>query len=235
MSMKEIINRHIAAKTRAKFPIELRKFALSIHFYSRKAYEYLRSEWRCLPSESTIKSWYRVVDGTPGFTDEAFSALKLMVETKATLKKGRTTKKHGREVVCNLVLDEISIKESVQFLNNEPQGFVNMGAGLCADADNQELANHMLTFMVVGLNGAWKLPIGYFAIRTLTGKERANILKTCLEMLHETGVKLCSLTFDGQSSTITMVKELGANFNYGTSKFQPWFEHPITKEPVYVL
>lgn len=43
----------------AKCPPELQSFAASLHFYSPKAYEYVRKTFmKILPHQSTIRSWY---------------------------------------------------------------------------------------------------------------------------------------------------------------------------------
>lgn len=55
-SLEAIAERFMAKKRRGKFPEELRNFALTVNFYSPKAYMYLRQKWNCLPAMSTIKS-----------------------------------------------------------------------------------------------------------------------------------------------------------------------------------
>ena len=85
---------------------QVRSFALSLHFYSPKVYKYVGETFnKHLLSISTIKSWYRVIDGSPGFTDESFKAIEL-----------RCKEKYG---IVNLVLDEMSIKEEVIYDKKE--------------------------------------------------------------------------------------------------------------------
>ena len=56
---------------------ELRTFALTLHFYSPHAYQYVRKMFdTCMPHPRTITKCYQTIDGRPGFTTEAFSALK---------------------------------------------------------------------------------------------------------------------------------------------------------------
>ncbi|KYN06873.1 THAP domain-containing protein 9 [Cyphomyrmex costatus] len=69
------------------------------------------------------------------------------------------------------------------------QGFVDMGLGV-GDSAVPLTAKHALVFMLVALNGHWKLPIGYFLIDSLSGKERASLLEHCLQLVHETGAML---------------------------------------------
>jgi hypothetical protein len=44
------------------------------------------------------------------------------------------------------------------------------------DSDDIPLAKNALVFLVVGTNGYWKVPLTYFLIDELGGKERANLL-----------------------------------------------------------
>lgn len=55
------------------FTSDLRKFAITLQFYLSKAYDYVRKSFKnVLPHPKTITRWYKVVNGEPGFTDEAF-------------------------------------------------------------------------------------------------------------------------------------------------------------------
>jgi len=87
-----------------------------------------------------------------------------------------------------------------------------------------------LVFLAVGINGYWKLPIGYFLIDGLNGQERANLLQKAIELLPNTGVKINSITFDSTSVNITMVKSLGADLNT-----RPYIINPLRNEPIYIL
>jgi len=83
------------------FTPEMRKFATTLQFYSSKAYNFVRKSFKnVLPHPKTISKWYKVVNGDPGFTQEAFQC----IEEKA---KNET-------VICNIVLDELSIREKIE-------------------------------------------------------------------------------------------------------------------------
>lgn len=97
-------------------------------------------------------------------------------------------------------------------------------------------ASYALVFMAVGLNASWKLLLGYFMIKSLNGDKRANLLTKCYELIADTGVVVNSITFDGASSNLGMVKSLGANVSdVFPSKFQPYFTNPVTKEKQFVF
>lgn len=64
-------------------------------------------------------------------------------------------------------------------------GFVDMGANIDnCDGDNLVHAKNAFLFMAVGINGQWKMPLGYFLIGGLNGNERSNLLSNCLQLIH---------------------------------------------------
>jgi len=56
------------------------------------------------------------------------------------------------------------------------------------------------------VNDAFKVPVGYFLIDGLGGTERANLDTQCLSRLHDAGVLVVSLTFEGSSANLAMLK-----------------------------
>lgn len=217
--MHEMLKRK--RKTKSKYCAQLRAFALTLNFYSTKAYEYARKKFdNLLPESSTIRKWYRSMDGRPGFTDEILRALQYKVRN------------NDKPIICNLVLDEISIRQQVEYDGNRYYGYEDLGFNNSANLDEPVKATSALIFMLVALNAHWKVLISYFLIHSLNGKERASILTNCLELLAKTNIHVNSLTFDGASINLSMCKELGANFELGND-FKPYFINPATKEKVF--
>ncbi|KYN22412.1 THAP domain-containing protein 9, partial [Trachymyrmex cornetzi] len=213
--MNEILKRKKGSKK--KYAPELRSFALTLNFYSSKAYNYVRKKFRnLLPESSTIHKWYSVLNGRPGFTNEVLHTLKCKV------------RKMEDPIFCNLVIDEIGIREQIEYDGNRYYGYVDLGVNSnTTNVDNPLPARNALVFMLVALNNHWKVPLGYFLINLLDGKERASLLEKSLELIHEAGVILHSLTFDGNRVNITMCTNLGANFHVG------YILNPITKEKIF--
>lgn len=135
----------------------------------------------------------------PGFIDEALKTL--------TLK----TKYSGRTIFCNLVIDEMAIRQHLEFDGKTYYGRVDLGNGL--ESDSLEMAKECLVFMVVAVNENWKLPIGYFLTSTLNSSQRCELVRHAMCLLQDTGVNIISLTFDGCSTNVTMAKLLGCNLN----------------------
>ena len=170
--VQQIVSRKI--KGRGKFSEEIRSFALTLHFYSPKAYSYVRRTWaKLLLHPSTIRAWYQVVNSGLRFTSEAFQAISLRTAS-------------SKNIICNLVVDEMAIREQIIFDKKQLHGGIDFGIiRESQDNDNLTTAKNALGVIVVALNESWKVPIGYFLIRGLSGIERANSLIRALQLLHD--------------------------------------------------
>lgn len=104
-SMHEMLSRKMQKKEH--YETELRSFALTLHFYSPKAYNYVRKTWKNLHP----RNWYRVVDGTPGFTKEALDAIKIRTEERENAWKP--------PIIVNVVSDEMVIRKEMVFDKEE--------------------------------------------------------------------------------------------------------------------
>ena len=79
------------------YPEDLRAFAMTLQFYSAKAYDYVRETFNlALPHPRTIRSWYSGVDGDPGFTKQSFTALQA---------KAMDNQAKGKETICTVMFD----------------------------------------------------------------------------------------------------------------------------------
>jgi hypothetical protein len=69
----EMLRRKLANQSTEPYNEDIRSFALTLHFYSPKAYDFLRSSFsKALPHPCTLRNWCSAVGGKPGFTHEAF-------------------------------------------------------------------------------------------------------------------------------------------------------------------
>lgn len=207
-----------------KYPPALRSFALTLAFYSPKAYKFVRSTFHnCLPHLASISKWYKSVNGAPGFSKEALLALKMKRDEAVT---------KNRELLCNLVIDEMAIREQVEWTGNKFTGYVDVGTHI--DSDELPKAKEALVFMLVCLNDAWKIPIAYFLIDGITGSQKAQLVIKCLEFIQESGVTVTSLTFDGLPANFTMASELGANLK-NPNNLKTMFQHPVTGDDIFIF
>ena len=223
----ELMKRLVTQKEKKNpgaYPPELRSFAMTLKFYSAKAYNYVRKSFDLgLPCASVIRSWYSSMNGEPGFTKDAMSALKAKV---------LAAKRDGQEVVCGLMLDEMSIRKHVEWDGKRFRGYVDLGTGI--DDDSLPEATDALVFMAVSVNSSWKVPCGYFLVNGLTGEEKANLTKECITKLHDVGVKVVSFTCDGPTSHHSMLKTLGVKLS--PDKLQAYFVHPCDPDAkIYIF
>lgn len=70
------------------------------------------------------------------------------------------------------------------------------------------------------------MPVGYFSIDALTGAERAELTKQCIEKLASVGVVVVSVTFDGTSTNFTMARCLVADLCPDSEQFSSSFVNP---------
>lgn len=121
----------------------LRTFACTLHFYTPKAYQYVRKKFQtCLPHPRTIRKWYQSIDAQPGFTKESLEAIKLKTANS----------KH--KLVCNLVMDEMAIRQKVEWDGKGMHGYVD----ICKsgpESDSLPIAKEALVFLLTAINGAW--------------------------------------------------------------------------------
>lgn len=217
---KELFSRLLIKKS-GQYPKELRSFAMTLHFYSAKAYNYVRkSLLLSLPHPSVIRKWYSSISGEPGFTTDVFNALKSKVLS-------------GEKVICSLLLDEMAIRKHVEWDGKKFRGCVDVGNNI-DNSDSSPIAREAFVLMLVGLNSHWKVPCGYFLVNGLSGDEKANIIQSCILKLRDVGVDVSSVTCDGSASNLTMIRCLGAKID---GNIMPFFLHPADqtiKIPIFL-
>ncbi|KAL3221091.1 hypothetical protein MRX96_029648 [Rhipicephalus microplus] len=197
-------------KTNKMYPPELRAFALTLHYYSAAAYEYVRSKFNnALPSQRTLREWYKSVNGDPGFTSEAFDFIKNLAKSQ------------DKPLIAALMMDDMAIKKHVQLVGKKVVGYIDLGTGISDDSLPE--ATNVCVFMLVGMNMRLKIPLGYFFIESFSGSERAALTQECLSRLSSIDVEVASLTFDGAASNFTMARCLGADLKYSSPKFDTSF------------
>ncbi|KAF9419514.1 hypothetical protein HW555_004014 [Spodoptera exigua] len=183
-----------------EYPIEIKKFALTLQFLSPKAYEHVRNSFNTvLPHPKTLSRWYKSVDCQPGFTTESLETIK--VRCKLAKKK----------LYASLSIDEMAIRKHVQWDGTKCHGYVDFGAAIDSPSDDSPLATEVLVFMVTCINEAWKIPVGYFLINGLSGSQKANLVTQSIRLLSDTGITVISLTFDGAPANASMAAHLGCN------------------------
>ncbi|XP_039311859.1 uncharacterized protein LOC113005537 isoform X1 [Solenopsis invicta] len=102
---------------------ELRMFALTLHFYSPRAYTYVRKKFNtALPHPKTICKWYKSVNGEPGFNKEALESIKTRAEQV------------DYPLFGALIFDEMSIRQHIEYDGNKYSGYVDLGSEINCDS-----------------------------------------------------------------------------------------------------
>ena len=97
---KMIKNKASGKRSREEYDPVIKAFAFTIQFYSAKGYDYVQETFDlALPSPSTIRKWYSVIDGSPGFSSVVFDALEARFKTE---------RENGKITLCGLMLDEMA-------------------------------------------------------------------------------------------------------------------------------
>ena len=192
---------------------EVRDFSCTLHFYSPKAYNYLRNIFS-LPATSTLRSWVSNVDALPGFSVDAMRYL-----------KKRCSAGNNDYQMAALVIDGMSLKEHVEYDNSIKRviGYVDLGC--FSPSETEELAKEALVVMLVGLRGHWKIPVAYYLVKGISASLQAGIIRETIVQCYAFGLRVTSVTCDGTSHNIKTMELLGASLRAG-EELRAFFKHP---------
>lgn len=191
-------------KSGSRYLEEIKEFAISLHFYSPRAYRFVRKSLN-LPHPSTIRSWAINIDCEPGFLQTGIDFV--------------TKKSTENQKDCAIVIDEMSIKEQLQWDKKNSKFVGHVDYGFIQGEKPGTMAKNALVLMISGLQKPWFVPIAYF----LTNSVKANILKQiiieALNILHEVGAEVHCIVFDGAPKNISMADKLGCNMQNLVGEF----------------
>ncbi|KAM3605598.1 uncharacterized protein V6R79_001603 [Siganus canaliculatus] len=215
---------HLLSRQGVEYTKAQRDFALTLHLHGPKAYHYLRETLKIhLPHPSSLQRWLSSLDAKPGLN-------KMMLD----MLERRRQEAEAKYGCVTLMLDAMAIKKHVQY---DPQtqtmcGFVDMGDHL----NQTDIASEALVFMVVGLQGYWKAPIGYYLTKSLTPETQKVLIVHALEELHQRQIRVVCMTMDGHASNISMCTQLGCDLKATPCEpLKTHFPHPKTCEKVFVM
>ena len=81
---------------------EVKKFALTVHFYSPKAYSYMRKIFS-LPHRSSIRNWVSSVNCEPGFHGNVLQNLSEQLQKRPEMSD------------CTLMMDGMAVRKQVLY------------------------------------------------------------------------------------------------------------------------
>ena len=217
-------NNVTSAPSARRYDDQVKEFALTLYFYSAKAYKYVRSIIP-LPHPSLLRKWLSSVNYEPGFSKEAFTALESKVSNEAIKRD------------CCLIIDAMSIRKQTVWepKNDRYVSFVDFGKGGPVLDDPDTLASEAHVFLLVRTRSYWKCPVGYFLTAKIESTTQAQLIKTALEMAADAGSKVWSVTADGTSVNLSTFELLGCQFGTTYDTFQTKFQHATTGEDVFLI
>ncbi|CAG7731494.1 unnamed protein product, partial [Allacma fusca] len=181
--------------------------ALLLKIKSPKGYRFLReNKLLPLPHESSLK---QLIAGLPcefGYSNFIFDSLRKQMENLPERDR------HGV-----LLLDEMKIKESLQFKKHSQtfEGFIDFGdytgEYLCGGKTRSfEVADHALVLMFRSINSNWAQPVACFASKnSAPGEILAKLAISCILKLEEAGAFVDAIICDGATSNKKTWKTLG--------------------------
>ena len=92
------------------------------------------------------------------------------------------------------------------------------------DDNTFPVATNALVYLLVPINGNWKIPVAYYLTDGLKGKVLANLTRNILTHLHNNSINVCALVCDGCSSNQSLLSELGIKLNHPVNSTS--FAHP---------
>jgi hypothetical protein len=206
-----------------RYTDEIKEFAVTLYFYSPKAYKYVRSMIP-LPNPSLVRKWSSSIKCDPGFIKEAFTSLSNQIHASPDNKD------------CCLVIDAMSIRKQTLWNSEKEQysGFVDRGDEI-PNVKSDVLASEALVFLLVGARSHWKCPIGYFLVDKISAKDQAMLVSKSLEMAAKAGLKVWSVTADGTAVNLRTFEILGCKLSGTYDEMKTSFKHPKTGEDVYII
>ena len=87
--------------------------------------------------------------------------------------------------------------------------------------------------MLKGLKTYWKCPVGYFLTNNCNSEIQRSLLKNCLSLAADHGLRVWSFTCDGTSTNLTILKSLGCKFTNSVKTMVRKFKHPIMDYYLY--
>ena len=205
---KHMLQRNTNSKNCQQYNQQMRKFAITLHFYSPKAYDYLRPTL-CLPHPSTLRKWRSTINVEPGFLSQAMNIAKLYADGCG-------------ENRCSLILDEMHLRREVEWSSDRHvySGHVDFGGGPVSSIE----ASNALVFMLVSLKASWKTPIAYFLTNHVDSETLSKCITEALLKTAEAGLLVKTVVADGLKANLKAAKLLGCSLSPVDMRCS--FQHP---------
>ena len=160
------------AASGSRYATEIKEFAVSLYFYSPKAYRLLR-KYLSLPHPSTIRAWSARISCEPGFLKKPLLCIADLL--------------NDCEKDFVIIIDEMSIKKETTRDQKSQQFAGTVDYGTIKAEDPDSIATNVLLILTASLKKPSHIPMAYF----LTNKLNSDILcqiinesiKCCMKLM----------------------------------------------------
>lgn len=208
------------SKTQKRYSKEMRKFALTLHFYSPKAYAFVRGKLN-LPHSAVLRKWLSSTNCEVGFISEVFQFLKIKVSNESYLKN------------VALIFDSMAIRKGITYDKKSDKHYGYVDLGDIVNSSSEELATEALVFQIVSFEQKFKCPIAYFFVNKIDSSIQHQLILIAIEKLSKIGITVRSITCDGCISNIKTLNLLGCNLS--CENMRPFFKNPYGQDNVYCI
>ena len=202
---------------------EAKRFAITLHFYSPRAYEFVRTIF-ILPDPRSISHWTSTVKCEPGLLIDVFQYVQAMI------------KNDPYNADCILICDGMAIMQYVIFnrVTGSYDGFVNLGEGVATEEDETE-ASEALVFMLVSLRFKWKYPCGYVLIDKINANDLHCLLANALRLGKQHSLAIRGITMDGTSTNFSAMRKFGCKLGKSLESINGEFTFEDYDYPLYFV
>ena len=175
-----------------------------------------------LPSQRTLRDYTHFVDSVSGFTDDLDS--QLVQDSKLT-----SLKEHEKYV--GLIGDEMHVKQGLVYDKNtwDLIGYCNLGSinnhltqlehQYSNNTQSTNLATTIMVLMIRGLFNSFTFPYASFPTSNLAGEQMVPIFYEAIMRIERCGLKVVSITLDGNSVNMKFIKLVGNQATPAKHKF----------------
>ena len=208
-------------KRYCKYTDETKQFAMTLHYYSPKAYNFVQ-KLLSLPHPASIHAWAASVECEPGYL---MNVIHLIGHIAAQ-------NKYMSEAV--LVVDAMAIHKGACWDQKLHRYVGCIDYGITIPEANDTPATEALVFLAVGITGQWKHPIAYVLQDHCSALVQAQLIKDCISLLHEVSVNVRAVVLDGTYTNQSTAQHLGCRMQ--VSCLRTWFPHPqLAHEKVLII
>lgn len=193
------------------------ELGLAIYHKSPAAYRFIREDLNVgLPAVSSLKTRTRNIMQRTGPCPTILASINQMLSHMSSMDK-----------IATLSIDGMHLTSSLRYEAHLDHftGFEDVGS----QGRTTKVADEGLVAMLRGVHSNWKQPIAHYFCNHSVKQDRFwGIVLENLRAAHDIGVTVVALVCDQETTQWALLKKL-------ISIEKPYFDHPVTGTPVYVI